>query len=99
MSGEQTRRASGRVARFQAWARAVRPRGRKLSADRFGRSVAHNLSVGLGFLVVIFGVFYLIVAGGYYTPTGLVLMVVGVVLVLIGLAEVGVEEGRRRSRD
>lgn len=74
----------------------VRSRQR-LRAGR-GTSAGHWVALILGVVVVIFGVFYLIVAGGFYNPAPLVLLIAGVVLVIVGLAETLFETESGRAR-
>ena len=60
-------------------------------------STAHGVILAFGLAVLAIGVLLLVVAGGFYSPAPLVLLVLGAILTFLGVAETFIEaEGRRR---
>jgi len=99
MSGEQTRRTNGRVARFRAWLGGLRPRSRwRGGANELAISTGHAVVLGLGVVILALGAYMLVSA--YYTvvPT-FGALIVGLILIFLGLAETIIEgESDRRRR-
>ncbi|HEV2165504.1 MAG TPA: hypothetical protein VGS23_00775 [Thermoplasmata archaeon] len=109
MSGDIASRMNGWLTRFRAGGehvlvllylgfaaivRELMAGTRGIRRSHVGRSWAHTTVFILGLAVLLFGIVYLIIAGGFYTPTPLILLLLGLGLIVLGLLEVGVEEER-----
>ncbi len=71
---------------------------RRVSRSKRGISTAHGVVLAFGLAVLAIGVLLLVVAGGFYSPAPLVLLVLGAVLTFLGVAETFIEaEGRHRK--
>ncbi len=61
-------------------------------------STAHSVILGFGLTVLAIGVLLIVVAGGFYSPAPMVLLVLGAILTFLGTAETFIEtEGRHRK--
>ncbi|HEV2165421.1 MAG TPA: hypothetical protein VGS23_00355 [Thermoplasmata archaeon] len=109
MNGDVVSRMSGWLTRFRAGGervmvllylgfaaivRELMTGTRSIRRSHDGRNWAHTTVFILGLAVLLFGIVYLIIAGGFYTPTPLILLALGLGLIVLGLLEVGVEEER-----
>lgn len=95
MSGEATRRAPGRFARFAAWRSGLVPHGRGLRTNNRGIGWAHGIVLALGILVILFGLYLLATLQFNALPT-IATFFIGVSLVIIGLFETLFEAEERR---
>ncbi len=73
-------------------------RSRRMRRSKAAISTAHSVILGFGLTVLAIGVLLIVVAGGFYSPTPIVLLVLGAVLTFLGVAETFIEtEGRHRK--
>ena len=71
---------------------------RHASRSRRGISTVHSVILGFGLTVIAVGVLLLVVAGGFYSPAPVVLLLLGLVLTFLGTAETFIETEDRRRR-
>ncbi len=70
---------------------------KRVSRSKRAISTAHGVILAFGLTVLAIGVLLLVVAGGFYSPAPIVLLVLGAILTFLGVAETFIEaEGRRR---
>lgn len=76
-------------------AAADRTRPTGLRRDRRGMSTGHAAVLILGLVTIVAGLYFLVAFGTIFTGPAIAVPVIGLILVIVGLSETWIGEGRR----